>query len=235
MLESFLHSRAFFVTLTYNEEHLPEGAQLVPEHLQKYLRALRDRVRPRTVRFFASGEYGEQKGRPHYHVVLFGDLFEHEIRETWPHGFVQVLPLDKGLCQYIAGYTLDKGNRSDERANGREPEFRRMSLRPGIGISEQTIAALANAEIDEDGVCHFGATVNHQFRVDGKLHPMDRNMRRKLKEYHGLEVRETPREEADRKARQKARYWENPERYSHEYSLKQSRRINQRQQWRKKL
>lgn len=86
-LEASLHKENYFVTLTYNENHLPMKSHV--EHDGKiYLRdetwtgtlEKRDlqlfikRLRNETTKFsyMACGEYGEKNGRPHYHLIIFG-------------------------------------------------------------------------------------------------------------------------------------------------------------------
>ena len=44
--ESRLHAVSCFLTLTYDDENLPEGNTLVKEHAQKFIRALRDTLYP---------------------------------------------------------------------------------------------------------------------------------------------------------------------------------------------
>lgn len=85
-----------FLTLTYDEEHLPPNGALIPEHLQGFIKRLRahhsrihtpqkKRTRKKYrglanhllsnplggLRYIGSGEYGETYGRPHYHLLLF--------------------------------------------------------------------------------------------------------------------------------------------------------------------
>ena len=72
LLESFTHDYNSFVTLTYDESHLPEDGGLNHGHVQKFLKLLRKKVAPAKVRYFVVGEYGEKSGRPHYHLALFG-------------------------------------------------------------------------------------------------------------------------------------------------------------------
>lgn len=133
MLESLVHAEASFVTLTYNNENLPEGGTLVPRDLQLFLKRLR---KHETVRYFGVGEYGDRTWRPHYHLALFGVGPDREniIRASWGGGFVHVGELTFESAQYIAGYVAKKLTKHDDPSlEGRYPEFARMSLRPGIG------------------------------------------------------------------------------------------------------
>lgn len=127
-------------------------ATLVPKDLQDFMKRLRRRIHPETVRFFAVGEYGDDSWRPHYHVALFGfqscrygqsrysrlisrccDRCE-LVRTTWSKGNVFLGTLENDSAGYLAGYTTKKMTAyDDERLKGRHPEFARMSLRPGIG------------------------------------------------------------------------------------------------------
>lgn len=87
--EASMHKDNWFLTLTYDDEHLLYGIdmnpktgelvsmpRLVPEDLQKFLKRLRIAMQRdygvTGIRFYACGEYGEHTFRPHYHVLLFG-------------------------------------------------------------------------------------------------------------------------------------------------------------------
>ena len=61
---------ACFITLTYNDAHLPWGGTLVRQDLQRFMKRLR-KVTGNGLRFLACGEYGDDFLRPHYHAVLF--------------------------------------------------------------------------------------------------------------------------------------------------------------------
>lgn len=71
--------KSCFLTLTYDDKHLPKDQSIHKEHVQKFLKRLRKELGVEKVRYFACGEYGENgvyyglvNGRPHYHLVLFG-------------------------------------------------------------------------------------------------------------------------------------------------------------------
>ena len=68
VLEASLRSENAFVTLTYDDSHLPSS--LVKAHLQAFIKKLRNDGH--SIRYFGCGERGSLNGRPHYHVILFG-------------------------------------------------------------------------------------------------------------------------------------------------------------------
>lgn len=85
LLELQYHDSAFFVTLTYDEEHVPrrmysdpdtgevfESLSLCKRDFQLFMKRLRKAFPDDKIRFFACGEYGGKTQRPHYHAILFG-------------------------------------------------------------------------------------------------------------------------------------------------------------------
>lgn len=150
MLEAAEHDKNSFVTLTYNDECIPEGGSLRPSDLSRFFKRFRKSIHPLKIRYFGVGEYGDKSQRPHYHVALFGyPQCDHgvtrghrdyccptceRVQRDWSLGDVYSGGLEEQSAAYIAGYVTKKlTKRGDERLNGREPEFARMSLRPGIG------------------------------------------------------------------------------------------------------
>lgn len=72
--ESLYSNNNYFITLTYDDDHVPYGTfhnqTLIKEDLQKFIKALRN-YGFKDLRYFACGEYGDETKRPHYHVILF--------------------------------------------------------------------------------------------------------------------------------------------------------------------
>lgn len=67
-----------FVTLTYNDAHLPANGSLIVEEHQRFVKRLKSYVRRKYgkdaadgIRFYMCGEYGERLGRPHFHFCFF--------------------------------------------------------------------------------------------------------------------------------------------------------------------
>lgn len=138
MHEKKFHDRATFITMTYDDEHLPKGENLSKRDVQLFLKRLRKKIFPRLTRYFIAGEYGDQNDRPHYHGVLFGvDKSEADmLREVWQNGFVYCGTVTEDSCTYVGKYIMKKllGSSSiNYDLSGVEPEFSLKSNRPGIG------------------------------------------------------------------------------------------------------
>ncbi len=84
MHEASLHEDNCFITLTYDDEHVPAYGSINKKDFQKFIRALRKKFRDQKIRYYECGEYGEKFGRPHYHACLFG--FEFPDRKLWKAG-----------------------------------------------------------------------------------------------------------------------------------------------------
>lgn len=104
------HPDGLFVTLTYSPECLPPGGSLVKADLQKFFKRLRRRLEPRKVRYYASGEYGDLFGRPHYHAIVFGVGFSDRevIEDAWRLGRIHVGTVTYDSARYTADYVQKK-------------------------------------------------------------------------------------------------------------------------------
>lgn len=216
MLEAGEHKDNAFVTLTYNDDALTfteKGhATLVPDDLRLWLMRLRTRLQrlagpfPKSFRYYAVGEYGDESLRPHFHAMLFGfpscaygrssfsrytgrccvacDL----VSETWGKGIVQLGSVERESAGYISGYVTKKMTKDDGRLDGRYPEFARQSLKPGIGYP-----ALWNVA---DAFLRYFADhpdVPRELRHGTRKMPLDRYMKAKLREMVGRE-KDAPKE-----------------------------------------
>lgn len=85
LLEMQYHEQSWFVTLTYDDQHVPRRYYGAPDtgvafpsltvcrrDVQLFLKRLRKAIEPQTIRFFGCAEYGPVTKRPHYHLILFG-------------------------------------------------------------------------------------------------------------------------------------------------------------------
>lgn len=79
--EASLYEKNCFITLTYNDEHVPKSGSLVKSHFQLFMKRLRKKY-GEGIRYYMCGEYGEQFSRPHYHACLFNFDFPLKSKEN---------------------------------------------------------------------------------------------------------------------------------------------------------
>lgn len=160
MHEKRLHRDNVFVTLTYDDECLPDGGSLKKRDLQLFMKRLR-KARGAGVRFYACGEYGENTSRPHYHAILFNCDFPDkkfyknnkagdplytsaELEKIWPLGLCTIGEVTFDSAAYVARYIMKKikGDLAEDHYMRVDqygeifslvPEFTNMSRRPGVG------------------------------------------------------------------------------------------------------
>lgn len=135
--EAQMHAENSFITLTYDDAHLPRGSQIcetcVRPHVkeksvcvsdfQRFMKRLR-KYAQKKIRFFHCGEYGEFLGRPHYHALLFGIAFDdvryfserngsrvytsETLSRLWPFGYSVIGDVSFESAAYVARYVLKK-------------------------------------------------------------------------------------------------------------------------------
>jgi len=165
-LEAKTHEENIFATLTYSDENLHFGyahATLVEKHLVDFWKRLRQAVlrHPEQFtkesedefRYLASGEYGDESNRPHYHALIFGLDFKDKkisgkegnnylyhsdhLDHIWGHGYCTIGNVSYSSASYVAKYTMKNDSYHKELwdALGVERQFIRMSRRKGLGLN----------------------------------------------------------------------------------------------------
>lgn len=188
ILESKSYEKNCFITATYSDEFVPLTSGGLPtlsirDH-QLFLKSLRRRLPPSSLRYYIVGEYGETTQRPHYHAALFGIGPDSQalVQDSWGKGFVHVGDLETESAQYIAGYVTKKMTSPlDPRLNGRFPEYARSSNRGGgMGYKAINDIGLQLSQLWGE----FGIPEDVPSEM-GKL-PFDRYTRGKLRKLTGL-------------------------------------------------
>lgn len=162
MHEARQHPDNCFVTLTYDDARLPADRSLNKKHFQDFMKRLRKSVAPKRISYFHSGEYSDDKWRPHYHAIIFNHDFRDskfyrfngrgdrvctsaELERLWGFGSCFVGAVTFESAGYVARYCLKKvlGDKAADHYrrfapdSGEiyylQPEYATMSLKPGIG------------------------------------------------------------------------------------------------------
>lgn len=201
MLEQLAHGDSCFVTLTIAD--VPEGHHgpprrevwsLDPSMLRNFHKRLRYFRGP--FRYYSIGEYGERRGRAHFHAALFGvsALEADIIQKAWPHGHIHVGDLTRQSAGYIAGYVTKKmTNPLDERLCGRHPEFSRSSnggrsRTGGMGAAAADALATRLQALGDYG----NPDVPHEVRLEGRKMPWGKYLRQRIRAGLGFPTQAPP-------------------------------------------
>lgn len=117
---------SYFITLTYDTEHVPLTSKcnmtLCKKDLQKFFKRLRyyhdtdgiypseikeHRIERLSIRYYACGEYGGLFGRPHYHSIIF-NCFPDAFHKAWTFGNIQFREADRASIFYTLKYMVEK-------------------------------------------------------------------------------------------------------------------------------
>lgn len=127
-----------FVSLDYAPDFLPwdietDKPTLNKQHLQKFIKAIRNDNPDIKFKFYAVGEYGETFSRPHYHILFMGLPNYLDFQKYWKLGRVDVGYAEPASIHYVAGYFLLINDFSDHKVK----PFSLMSKNIGLSHYEQ--------------------------------------------------------------------------------------------------
>ena len=197
MHESQSHTNNSFITLTYNEEHIPKNNTLKKSDFQKFMKRLRKKTKQK-IKFYHCGEYGETNLRPHYHAILFNKKFDdekwipgipknlkvsQELEETWsinnnPIGFSIIGSVTFDSAAYVSRYIIKK-----QTGKGAQEINSKTGLRPyerldidGVIQKEQVLpeyTTMSNG-IGKEWFKKYGeqAYYNDFTTLNGQKHPL---------------------------------------------------------------
>jgi hypothetical protein len=219
--ETQMHNENTYLTLTYETQ--PEGETLIPRDLQLFHKKLHNRLlreRKKGIRYFACGEYGDETNRPHYHTIIFGYDFKDKkfykynkaghplytsatLEEIWGHGQCTIGAATFESCQYVAKYTLKKinGDKAPDHYQGRQPEFGRMSRRPGIGY--EWYKEYGKDTYNHDNVISGGKPMKPPKYYDEKQKELDNKQMLKVKGKRARQARRKEIKNLDQRRRQR--------------------------------
>ena len=149
MHEAELHQGNMFVTLTYDDEHLPW--EVNKRDAQLYLKKLRKRL-THPIKYYLAAEYGKETQRAHMHLIIFGlipcekcrvcsKLYTgnlkapkkgtdcHAAEEAWGKGIVTGGTVTAASTRYVADYIQKDTTLDDD--DPRQRPFALMSK--GLG------------------------------------------------------------------------------------------------------
>ena len=127
MHESQSYESNAYLTLTYNQENIPEGGSLSrgkKSDFTLFMKRLRKQFPGKVLRYLQCGEYGDLEGRPHHHAIVFGlhldDLvlkkvvngnpvyISEKLDSIWKKGYCTVGDVTMETAAYVARYVTKK-------------------------------------------------------------------------------------------------------------------------------
>lgn len=151
--EISLHNENCFLTLTYNDEYLPNSNDPIKHEFQKFIKRLRKKIKKK-IRYMVSHEYGSNTKRLHHHAIIFGydplnqkflkttksgeSIFTStDIDSLWGLGHHSIGSANAKTAYYIASYALKgKKHQITDLATGEiktVTDSMDVSKRPAIG------------------------------------------------------------------------------------------------------
>ena len=173
---------AYFITLTYDEEHLPNG--VVKKDCQDFLKRLRKPLGKHRISYFLVSEYGDQFHRPHYHMLLYNyplkniENVKKSIEEAWQNGLASVGSVTSASINYCTKYCL-KAENKNEGASLLPPVFMLCSRRPALGSSFVQ---------DERNKKYYAVSKSTYRTIDGCKYPLPGYYKHKLFDDSTLEA-----------------------------------------------
>lgn len=162
-LESDKYVDNCFITLTYAPEHNPITLQKTD--VQKFIKRLRKHIGADIkIKYFACGEYGTKRHRPHYHIIIFNYNFSDryqtstsargykiyrsaELEQLWKLGYSTVQTVSINSIAYCSLYASPPPKKLPMHLQG-APEFNLMSQSMGL----DTILKNMDKYIDTDTI-----------------------------------------------------------------------------------
>lgn len=183
-----------FITLTYDTEHIPITKNgfmtLDKKDVQDFIKRLRyyeetatlcsrqqyesvkrgGKIEDRKIRYYAAGEYGSKRKRPHYHLIVFNIKDEQSVYKAWQKGSIHIDDVNNNTIDYTLKYIMKPSNRHKFKAFDGQIEFSLMSK--GLGDN------FRNREIDK--FYQDNLDINYLVTDKGFKIPMIRTFRDKI-------------------------------------------------------
>lgn len=171
--EDRVSSSSYFITLTYDDNNLPKSENGYPtlnkKDFQNFMKKLR-KCQKKKIKYYAVGEYGEKRFRPHYHAIVFNVMDVETLSESWSNGSIHMGTVTGGSVTYTTQYIDKNITIPSFDGDDRSKEFSLMSQ--GLGKSFLTPEMI---KYYQDDISRMYVS-----RYDGVKTPMPRYYKNKI-------------------------------------------------------
>lgn len=169
--ESMRFEYNYFLTLTYEESFLPSSMDDWKQDVLDFIKRLR---RNFSIHYYAIGEYGENFGRMHNHILLFSndEITLNYFYDYWTKGFIDIGRVEDASIHYVTKWHIN-------------PKFQEGKEEHGFCLMSKGIGSNFLDSLTKDNL-HSTHSMN------GKRLPVSRYYRKKLdfKCYHSMGINE---------------------------------------------
>lgn len=184
-----------FVTLTYDTEYVPITEKgfmtLRKNELQSFFKRLRYYEKQRRIissdqlgivtsggnlypdypiKYYAVGEYGTKRKRPHYHIIIFNVVNTDNIYSAWTFGGIHIDEVNNNTIDYTLKYIMKFNGGHNFKAFDGEKEFSLMSKHLGKSWLSKEVVDYYRKNLD----------VNYMVVSKGYKIPMSKYYRDKM-------------------------------------------------------
>jgi len=183
-------SSSFFVTLTYDTQHVPISQKGFMTLKKSDLTLFFKRLRKNTgykFKYYAVGEYGTKKFRPHYHIImLFSEklnditLLQH-LQKSWTLGGHDVGTCTAASIRYTLKYVSKPTRIPQHKNDDRQKEYNVQSKHLGHSyITPQTLR-YHHDDLENNFITHRGYKIPMPKSIRNKiLSPQQKEQQRKI-------------------------------------------------------
>jgi hypothetical protein len=159
---------AKFITLTYEPAFLPISPNghmtLDKRAFPLYMKRLRKLCPGFVLKYYACGEYGTDRSRPHYHAIVFNVPDDEMFFTAWQIagkaiGRVDVAQVSSDSIAYVAGYINKRSQGRARRFDDRVPEFSLMSKGLGANYVTPAIVRFHKADLNRNHLTKDGGDI----------------------------------------------------------------------------
>lgn len=141
LAEKEVSESAHFITITYDDEYLPYSENglmtLRYSDFQKFMKRLRKKHNGKPIKYYAVGEYGSNRHRPHYHAIIFNADCD-DIVNSWHTGFVHIGKVTNASIYYTLKYISKAPTQSNEPDEDDDRTKEKSLMSKGLGQSYLT-------------------------------------------------------------------------------------------------
>ena len=135
IMDGNFSGKDIYVTYSFEKDRRPGDPKIFRACVKQFLKQLRKIYRKAgiTLKYIWVGERGE-RGAEHIHMVQSGSVDVAELKKAWPHGWINVMPMDESgsyhkLASYFIKYS-DKTMKTEGRLQGKRYNPSQNLVRP---------------------------------------------------------------------------------------------------------